>query len=72
MPRPLSIKNQILARESDNGDGICGGLVLPSFDLFQSDQYRDRGDPGTAKANAASAATRRAGGLCGPAPLRSR
>ena len=34
-----------LARELDNGDGICGGLVLP-FWTFPIWTYRDRGGPG--------------------------
>jgi ceramide glucosyltransferase len=70
VPEPLSIENQILAREPGDGDGICGSLVLLSFDFLQSHQSRDRGDPGTAGAHAAT--TRRARGVCRAAPLRSR
>jgi cellulose synthase/poly-beta-1,6-N-acetylglucosamine synthase-like glycosyltransferase len=60
VPEPLSIENQILAREPGDGDDIWGSLVLLFFDFFQSHQSRDRSDPGTAGAHAAAAATLRA------------
>jgi hypothetical protein len=66
VPRPFSRKNRILAREPDDGDDICDGGVLLFLDLSQSDQYRDRGDPGKAPPNTPSAVARRPRDLRGP------
>ena len=71
MRRQLSAENQILARELDNGDGVCGGLVLPASDLVQSHQYRRRGDPGAAPPGTI-ALSRGAGCFHRPASLRPR
>ena len=59
VPSPFSRKHRIVAREPDDGDGICDGWVLLFLDHSQSDQSRACADPGKAQARAPSAAGRR-------------